>query len=72
MNDDQSMRDAPPLSRRRFIKTAVAGGAAMATSGSLAEADPQETARRITDTADPLKEQLLGYGSELGNIKQTT
>jgi len=69
MSDDKSTTDHT-LSRRGFITTAVAGGAAIAAGGAAAEAASSRPKAEAKRHEDPLEERLTQYGSEFGDIKQ--
>ena len=59
----------PPLSRRRFLKSAVAGGAAIAATAPLTGSGES----RLSSTGkpkDPLEEVLQCHGSEFGDIRR--
>ena len=58
-----------PLSRRGFLKSAFAGGAAIAATAPLTGSGES----RLSPTGkpkDPLEEVLPRYGSEFGDIRR--
>jgi hypothetical protein len=71
MKKDQTKIAYQPISRRGFIKTAVAGSAAMAAVVSHAEGDSNRDHPRQATSDDQLEELLLRHGSEFGDIKRT-
>jgi hypothetical protein len=71
MRKDKTKISSQPISRRGFIKTAVAGGAAMAAGASQAESDSTREHPRQVASGDQLEELLLRHGSEFGDIRRT-
>ena len=59
-----------PLSRRRFLKSAVAGGAAFAATAPLAGAGAARKETLTGKPKDPLEEVLQRHGSEFGDIRR--
>ena len=59
-----------PLSRRGFLKSAVAGGAAIAATATLAGAGAARKETLTGKPKDPLEEVLPRYGSEFGDLRQ--
>ncbi|MFQ5791990.1 MAG: twin-arginine translocation signal domain-containing protein [Acidobacteriota bacterium] len=67
-----SKNDAKPRSRRKFIKSALAGGAVVAASSSLWKAYPSHAyhdagGAHSEKSRDRLAEIIRKYGAELGN-----
>jgi hypothetical protein len=60
-NEDQS--------RRKFLQTAIAVGAAVATAPITGIAQTRQ-AEKSPEPGDPLEKILDRYGSEFGNLKQ--
>lgn len=58
------------LSRRRFLKSAVAGSTAIAATSVLADVGPARAETKPRASQDPLEELLKRHSSEFGNIRQ--
>ncbi len=69
MNKKEPISRAP-LSRRRFLKSAVAGGTAIAAPASLTGAAAPDQNTATGQTNDPLEDVLQRYGSEFGDIRR--
>ena len=69
MKEDKS-KERQSLSRRRFLKSAVAGSTAIAASSALADVGPARAETKPRTPQDPLEELLKRHGSEFGNIRQ--
>ncbi len=58
------------LSRRGFLKSAVAGGAAFAATAPLAGAGAARKETLTGKPKDPLEDVLQRYGSEFGDMRR--
>jgi secreted PhoX family phosphatase len=69
MKEKESISRAP-LSRRRFLKSAVAGGTAIAATASLTGAAAPDEDNVTGQANDPLEDVLQRYGSEFGDMRR--